>query len=240
MSLNKFEHICYFDTEASTDTSPHSCYLVSFNLDGQMYSFYGEYCIRKFLERLPNNSLCIAHNLSYDISFIIDSLTIIYSNPIIKNGRVLQLTASYRVKVYQDHKWKELMNRITFKDSYAIIPKALKAFPEMFQLDSGRKEVFPYNYYNSLNTKSIYGDINEALKSIPINEQEQFLNNLQELHCLKDNDKFNMITYATFYCNQDVRILKEGFEKFRTLLLKQFNLDTYNFISISSIANRYM
>ena len=205
-----------------------------------MYSFYGEDCARRFLEQLPNNTLAIAHNLSYDISFLIDSLTIIYSNPIIKNGRVLQLVAAYKVKVYKDHKWQDVMNRITFKDSYAIIPKALKEFPKMFQLDSGRKEVFPYNYYNSTNTKSIYGDIKEALECIPINEQEQFLKNLQELNCVKDNVSFNMITYAEFYCQQDVRILKEGFETFRTLLLNQFNLDTYNFVSISSIANRYM
>ena len=132
-----------------------------------------------------------------------------------------------------------MINRITFKDSYAIIPKALKEFPSMFQLDSGRKEVFPYNYYNSSNTKSMNGDINEALKCVPINEQEQFIKNLVELKCIKDN-QFDMITYAQFYCEQDVKILKEGFEKFRTLLLNQFNLDTYNFVSISSIANRYM
>ena len=189
---SRFEHVVFFDTEASTDTNPHSCYLVSFCLDNHMYSFYGEYCIRRFLERLPNNTLAIAHNLSYDISFIIDNLTVIYSDPIIKNGRVLQLTAAYRSKVYQDHEWKELMNRITFKDSYAIIPKALKLFPSMFQLDSGRKEVFPYNFYNSTNTKSMYGSINEALKCVPINEQEQFIKNLQELQCI-DGDKFDMI-----------------------------------------------
>ena len=236
---SRYEHVVFFDTEASTDTKLHSCYLVSFYLDNHMYSFYGEYCIRRFLERLPNNTLAIAHNLSYDISFIIDNLTIIYSEPIIKNGRVLQLRAAYRVKVYQEHKWQDVINRITFKDSYAIIPKALKLFSSMFQLDSGRKEVFPYNYYNSTNTQSIYGDINEALSCIPINEQEQFMMNLQELNCIKDN-QFDMITYATYYCNQDVRILKEGFEKFRTLLLNEFNLDTYNFVSISSIANQYM
>ena len=98
---------------------------------------------------------------------------------------MLQLRAAYRVKVYQEHKWQDVINRITFKDSYAIIPKALKLFP--FQLDSGRKEVFPYNYYNSTNTQSIYGDINEALSCIPINEQEQFMKNFQELNCIKDN-----------------------------------------------------
>ena len=187
-------------------------------------SFYGEDCVYRFLERIPDKTLAIAHNLSYDISFLIDALTTIYQNPIIKNGRVLMLQA-----VYQG-------NHITFKDSYAIITKHLKSFPEMFQLDSGRKEVFPYNYYNSINTQSNYGDINEALKFIPNCDKEQFLNNLQELKCIKD-DKFDMIRYCEYYNEQDVRILKQGFEKFRSLLLQEFNLDAYNFVSISSIAN---
>ena len=235
-----FEQVVFFDTEASTDINPHRAYLVSFYMNNQMFSFYGKNCIRRFLERLPNNTLAIAHNLSYDFSFIINYLTIIYSNPIIKNSRVLQLTGAYKVIVYKDHKAQDQLNRITFKDSYAIITKPLKLFPEMFQLDSGRKEVFPYNYYNSTNTQQIYGNINEALEFIPINDQQQFLTNLEELDCIKDDNQFNMRTYAEFYCEQDVRILQEGFMKFRQLLLNQFNLDAFNFVSISSIANRYM
>ena len=200
--MTKYEHICYYDFEASTDTTPHQAYSVSFDLDGSMMSFYGIDCTYRFLERLPNNTLAIAHNCSYDISFLINSLTLIYSNPIIKNGRVLQLVAAYRVEVYCDHKWQKVMNRITFKDSYAIIPKALKEFPKMFQLDSGRKEVFPYKYYNSTNTKSIYGSVNEALNCIPVHEQEQVLKNLQELHCI-NGDEFDMIRY----CKYNLRVI---------------------------------
>ena len=200
---SKYEHICFFDTEAATNTSPHTCYSVSFDLDGKMLSFFGPHCVIRFLERMPDNCLCIAHNLSYDFSFIINYLTIIYSNPIIKNGRVLQITGAYKVIVYKDYKAQEQLNRITFKDSYAIITKPLKLFPEMFQLDSGRKEVMPYGFYNT-NTLGIidgkitkttyYGNINEALEFIPINDQQQFLTNLEELDCIKDDNQFNMRT----------------------------------------------
>ena len=235
-----YEHICFFDTEAATDTSPHQCYLVSYALDNEpIKSFYGSNTPQRFLCSLPNNCLCIAHNLSYDFSFLIDHLTSIHPNPIIRNGRVLQVVGSMKHNLTIDGKRKSVHYLITFKDSYAIITKPLKLFPSMFQLDSGRKEVFPYNYYNSTNTKHLYGSINEALEHIPTNEHQTFLSNLHELQCIKDN-RFNMKTYATFYCEQDVRILKQGFETFRDLLLKQFNLDAYNFVSISSIANRYM
>ena len=240
MTSSHYEHICFWDTEAATDTSPHQVYCVSFALDDNpIQTFYGKNCCHRFLESLPDKTLCIAHNLSYDFSFIVDILTVIYQNPIIKNGRVLQVSGSYHVKQYIDHKWQDLMNHLTFKDSYAIITKPLRCFPQMFQLDSGRKEVFPYQFYNSHNIETPYGSISEALEFIPDYDKQAFLNNLQDLHCIHD-DKFDMITYATFYCEQDVRILKQGFETFRKLLLQQFNLDAYNFVSISSIANRYM
>ena len=236
-----YSHVCFYDFEACVDCSPHQAYSVSFVLDDEpIQSFYGPNCARRFLERLPDKTLCIAHNLSYDISFILDLLTNIYSNPIIKNNRVLQITGTYKIKTYEDHKWKDQFNLLTFKDSYAIISKPLRSFPEMFQLDSGRKEVFPYGFYNSTNVQQIYGSINEALEFIPISEQQHFLTNIDELGCRYKNELFNMKVYATFYNEQDVRILKQGFMKFRELLLNQFNLDAFNFISISSIANRYM
>ena len=229
-----YEHICYFDFEASTDTSPHQPYLVSCCIDDEpIKSFWGLDCVRRFLKHVPNNTLCLAHNLSYDFSFLIDFFLFIYAEPIIKNGRILQIRTGYK------DKWMKQAKHLIFKDSFAIIPKLLRLFPTMFQLDSGRKEVFPYNYYNSKNVLTKFGSINEALNFIPNNEQDQFIINLKELKCIY-KDEFNMETYATFYCEQDVRILKQGFETFRKLLLEQFNLDAFNYVSISAIANKYM
>lgn len=36
----------------------------------------------------------------------------------------------------------------------------LECFPDMFKLDSGEKEAFPYDYYSSTNAFNEYGDIN--------------------------------------------------------------------------------
>ena len=82
-----YEHTCFFDFEATTDTTPHQAYCVSFALDSNpIESFYGESCAIQFLESLPDKTLCLAHNISYDITFIIDNLAYIYLNPIIKDG----------------------------------------------------------------------------------------------------------------------------------------------------------
>ena len=46
-----------------------------------------------------------------------------------------------------------------------------------------------------------------------------------------------MWKYAEFYCQQDVNILRIGFNKLREGFIKDFKVDPFNFISISSLAN---
>jgi hypothetical protein len=45
-----------------------------------------------------------------------------------------------------------------------------------------------------------------------------------------------MWRYAKFYCEQDVRISKEGFMQFREDFIKAYKLDPFNFLTISSIS----
>ena len=222
------EHVYYFDFECSTD-GIHKAYCVCYsNTQGISGSFYGKDCARKFLEMIPNNTLCYAHNLSYDICFIISYLDRICDNPIIKDGRTMSMMGVYHRKLIQ------------FKDTYSIISTKLSNFPEMFHLDTGVKEVFPYNYYTSDRTQeNQYGDIVEASLCIPEADREAFFENVKKIAQVDENN-FDMRKYCEFYCAQDVNILKEGFEYFRKALLEAFSLDAYDFVSISSIANRYM
>ena len=46
-----------------------------------------------------------------------------------------------------------------------------------------------------------------------------------------------MSKYASFYCQQDVNILRLGFNAFRQGFIKDFNIDSFKYISISSLAN---
>lgn len=226
----KREHVYYFDFECSTDGihKPYCvCYANELGIEG---SFYGSFCAHRFLDMVPTNSLCYAHNLSYDICFIISLLDRICDNPIIKDGKTMSLTGVYHRKILQ------------FKDTYAIITTKLARFPTMFHLETGRKEVFPYNYYTSARTReNQIGDIQEASLYVPEAERGDFIENAKVLAAIPGNENaFDMRRYAVFYCLQDIRILKQGFEFFRDSLLSAFGLDAYDFVSISSIANRYM
>lgn len=247
MQENNF--VWYFDFEASTNGTKHVPYCVCLsNSTGSISkSFYGKGCSRKLLDFLPNHSLAYAHNLTYDINFIIDLLDAVYEKSIIKGTKYYMIQGIYKSKT------------LTFKDTYCMIPKPLKLFPTMFKLDSGRKECFPYDYYQSFVQRVKFFDedklemvegniftvpqeigiIEEALKYIPSEEHEIFKDNIKHVAFINDSE-FSMKRYAIFYCMQDVRILKEGFETFRKLLMEQFNLDAYRFVSISSIANRIL
>ena len=53
-------------------------------------------CCRRFLELLSDKTLTIAHKISYDFFFLINHLTSIHNEPIIMNGRVLQIQGIVR------------------------------------------------------------------------------------------------------------------------------------------------
>jgi hypothetical protein len=226
-----YRQVFYADCESSTDGF-HTEYNICFvRRDGKCrIQIFGKDCVKNFLDRMPGNSLIYFHNLSYDINFVVNKLDRV-SNPIIKNGRTMSLTGYFKGK------------KFVFKDSYSIIPSRLKEFPRMFQLESGDKEVFPYQYYSSelLKNGNRIGNVEEALAHVNPEDRDQFRGNIKQIKgCAVDDLRFRIDLYSNYYCDQDVNILRQGFEKFRNDLLKEFELDVYNFISISSIANKLL
>ena len=225
----EYNTIIYADFECSTD-GVHKAFNICFeSADGKLKnSFWGEDCARQFLDVVPDKSLIYYHNLSYDINFVINCLTDFKGTPIIKGSRTMMIAGIYKKK------------NICFKDSYTIISKPLKLFPSMFKLATGPKEVFPYTYYSStvLKDSNKVGIISEALKHV--SDKDTFIKNINTIKgCKLGKDTFDMEVYSTYYCSQDVRILKEGFERFRKDLYSEFKLDAYDFVSICSIANKY-
>jgi hypothetical protein len=151
-------------------------------------------------------------------------------NSIIKNKKVLRLVGLYKGI------------RLIFKDSLAIIPKALKTFPSMFGFEE-IKEIFPYRYYDSQMNQGefIKGIKTEASKYVPDTEREYFLQNVNRREFIHDDPlSFDMQKYCVFYCERDVDLLQRGYMAFRDYILRQFHLDIINFVSISSVANEIM
>jgi len=219
----------FADFECSTD-GVHKPYCVCWqHEDGRDGWYYGENVAEKFLEIMMDGSLIWFHNLAYDINFIIGHLDRVYDNSIIRNGRVMQMMGVYKGK------------RLLFKDSYSIISKGLAEFPRMFKLNSGVKEAYPYDYYSSDRVnEGKNGIIEDAVECVKECNRDLFRSNVVKYAAVDDPGEFDMKEYCVMYCMQDVRILREGFIWFRDSLVNEFGLDAYDFVSISSIANRYM
>lgn len=111
-------------------------YIKSFKLKDIKVLFNDEEsdCATKFLEVIPDKTLCYAHNARYDISFFVyDKIKII--NPIEKDGNFYSTDIVYKNKL------------ITIKDSYRIISSKLKNFSDMFKLCSMNKDAFPFKFF---------------------------------------------------------------------------------------------
>jgi len=197
--------------------------------DGKDGWFYGKEVTIRFLDMIPHGGLIYFHNLAYDINFVIGHLDSVFDNNIIRNGRVMQMMGTYHGK------------KLLFKNCYSIISKGLAEFPWMFRLNSGAKEAYPYEYYTSDRVAcGMNGIVDDAVECVKESLHEMFREDVKKYAAVDDPNEFDMQKYCVMYCMQDVRILREGFIWFREALLNEFGLDAYDFVSISSIANRYL
>ena len=232
--------IYFADTETDTSGPHHVAFCIAyseqdeidnnFNIieENQEIKFeFGRDCLTKFLDNLENNSLVYFHNLGYDIRQFNEY---IINKECCKNTKVMNAEIIYNGK------------KIYFKDTLSIVSMKLADFPKSFNLECGQKEMFPYKYYTFENFEKLnnLGIISEAGKQeLKHNwNQKIFEENLNKLGIAKDG-KFNMVEYVKFYCCQDVRILKQGFQKFRKMCWESLKIDVNKTLTAPSLANQY-
>ena len=232
--------IYFADTETDTSGPHHVAFCIAyseqdeidnnFNIieENQEINFeFGRDCLTKFLDNIENNSLVYFHNLGYDIRQFNEY---IINKECCKNTKVMNAEIIYKGK------------KIYFKDTLSIVSMKLADFPKSFNLDCGQKEMFPYKYYTFENFEKLnnMGIISEAGKQELKHSWNQkiFEENLNKLGIAKDG-KFNMVEYVKFYCKQDVRILKQGFQKFRKMCWESLKIDVNKTLTAPSLANQY-
>ena len=208
-------------------------------------TFIGENCGQKLLEYLPDNSVVYFHNLGFDGRLLMKYGV---KNNIIKGSRIIQQANKYKGK------------NIILKDSYSMFTQKLanfpKCFPEEFKGLNIQKELFPYRYYtyerifSSNNSKEDItnrpiGIISECgFDEIPPwndEQRKQFNKNIDIAGARIDNEKFDMLKYCEFYCQQDVNVLRIGFNAFRESAIKEpINLDIFEYLTAPSLAQAYL
>ena len=117
----------------------------------------------------------------------------------------------------------------------------LNKFGKSFKLDV-EKEIMPYPLYTQDNIDKVYVPIFNAAAYIDDNDMSHFTNNIDKWNCRGTGNKFkqfNILTYASRYCEMDCHAVRLGYETFRTWMLEYTGLDVDNYITIQSLCSDY-
>ena len=207
---NHTESICY-SNEDGTETG----------------YFEGADCGKQFLEWAVDNSIIIFHNLRYDLNFLAKHFDTV-PTIIARDNTFMLWQGTYHGK------------KITLKDSYSLISKPLRDFTKMFHLDTGAKEKMPYNYVSFDRYMSGVGDVagcgeHESTPWVQ-KDYDEFNESLKAADAALPDNHWDVKKYVRFYCDQDVRILREGFNTFRKMVELDLHLDILSIYSTSSLA----
>jgi len=220
-----------FETYVGTDKNFKE-YLISWSFENsdKIFSEYGENCAVKFLEAIPSRSYIYFHNLGFDFTFLINYLDDIQM--IKKGNRILSADAVYITK-------NGIKRRYKFLDSLSIIPYKLSKFSELFGSEFVQeKEIMPYDYFNNFAIEGPSHTIEEVSNYVKKEDKDEFIDNCKKM-MKNNNGMFDKIKYAVYYCERDVKILKNGYMQFRKQIKEITGLDPLNYVSISSIAFNY-
>lgn len=258
MSNQLTYNVCFFDFESNTShvnkegKMVHKEYMLSYKLNnGPIESIMTENCAELFLERMPNNTILIAHNVTYDMTFLYKHLD--FTDKIIHfNNKLMSGNFVYKNKSNNSI-------HLHIKDSLSLITDGLGKFNAMFNLGDVMKEVFTYEVYNDKNLVKKDLSIKEAelcLKNkYPLDYKKKFMKfkcniNKLDLWTNKECTRYDHMKYAKFYCEKDVEVLQKGYNIFRDQVLEvskvnglgvetKIHLDIDKIPSLPSVAMKY-
>ena len=246
--------IYYADFETDVTVSPHRPYLCCVVTLSQGKCFgktlKGNNINGQLLNHLKNNSITYFHNLKYDVCFFINTPGW-KVNITERSGTVLKVVMS-KYSLKDKHNRTRLLKKLTFKNSYSIIPAPLRDFASMFKLNV-HKEIMAYKLYTERNINKQLIDplifqlqyYKENRDRITIKEFHQdCLQLMKNINLSKSfiDSKIDIMKYAEFYCMKDCIVLMQGMIKFNQdlqqvvrSLMPDSTLDVNDYISISAI-----
>jgi hypothetical protein len=208
-----------------------------------------------------DNINLIAHNAGYDLR--VGLFPYLYNYEGIENGSQFILASANiyptcdNAKKYLKDKKRPAHIPVKIKCSYKMTDIKLAKFGETFKLPQ-QKEVMPYNLYTTKNIQLRYIPFKECLEEVKEEDKQQFLENINKWKLYdSETDKIDIIGYSREYCKIDVKVLKDGYMKFRDQIIEisqeivktnsklkkkcpDLVIDIFNHYTISSVANEML
>ncbi len=222
-SETSYDKVYFADFETTTDGELHKAYMVSYMEidDAEPKCIIGSDCAKKLLNILPDNSLVYFHNLKYDYQQIFPHCNV--TGICEKDGMIYEVSLRFYKKM------------ITLRDSYKMISMPLRSFASVFGL-SCKKEIMPYSLYTESIVNKCSVNVNLISQHLKSELMEEFMALAKDyIH----GDDFFHIRYAKYYCNQDVKVLRDGFVTFRKWCMEYLNVDSLHYLTIASLADQY-
>jgi hypothetical protein len=247
-TINKKPAVYYADFEASTEEKQgkplkkHIPYMIGWALHDEekpvthtAFNTDPELLVKTFLDALiapldyveknKRSVLVYFHNLRYDWSCLIEHVTV--KSMLEKGGTLYEATIKHRGV------------QIVIRDSYKLVPAPLAKFPEMFGFET-IKEAMPHKAFTREAVrrglpKQKMDNITQLLNKAE--DRLRFRKNVADLDL--DDGRVDIKRYAEFYCARDVEVLALGLARFRKMVLDDFDMDTWTYRTISSIAYEY-
>ena len=101
----------------------------------------------------------------------------------------------------------------------------------------------PYKLYTNENIAKRHCSVEEAEEVFRASDDadkiRQFLLNLEKLRLVR-NGVFDIMEYARYYCEKDTKVLRLGYEKFRTWMLDAMKIDIDHQVTSSGVARAYL
>lgn len=141
--------------------------------------------------------------------------------------------------------------QFVFQDTIKMIDMSLSKFGKSFGLDQA-KEIFPHSLMTKKFIKAGGIATLDQLRKACMDEKldtNKLLQKLQEADCvirpreiipdIPVKPQYDMIKYSSYYCKIDVQVLKDGWRKFRDLILDKYQLDTFHYPTLASLSDQY-
>jgi len=203
----------YFDIEARQDTGNHVANLLCAETDrsDEQHTFWGDTCCSEFLrwcyllshEVDVEQLIVVAHNFKgYDGYMIMEALYrehLTDLHHIVNGANILTLS----------------IPKIKFIDSLNFLPMALAEFPKTFGLTELAKGFFPH-FFNKGENQTYVGPFPDKTYYDPQGMSTQRKAAFEEWYEKQEGKQFDFQQEIVKYCQSDVRLLKQGCQKFQT------------------------
>ncbi|GMF31197.1 unnamed protein product [Phytophthora fragariaefolia] len=172
-----------------------------------------------------SKNLLWPYNAGFDARFLLKHMS--YSS---KDTNMIDCCS----KIKQAHGFYK-KREILIKDAMSFLAGGLSRLSKMFKDASSslslEKECFPHALINESNFRSLWPlEYHDSYES-----KDTFIDNATMIGAIIDG-RLNCEMYATHYFNRDVDVLKVCFEAFRGLVMEEFDLDIYRFLSVSFLS----